>query len=70
MANNQCPLCSEINCLESTEFMYHSRMYRGIKCTNCNKMLYSYDEEAKKQTENQMDEFLKRYYEISNYQPK
>lgn len=43
MSNNQCPLCSKINCIDTVDFTVNGVNYRGIRCNECNNMLYSYN---------------------------
>ena len=38
---NQCPLCSKQNCFETINYMIDGMKYTGIKCIECNSIIYS-----------------------------
>lgn len=63
MINNQCPLCSKANCLETVDFAIDGVVYRGIKCNACNSMLYSWNLKAEKEHQ----EFMDKYNKLVNY---
>lgn len=65
MSNNQCPLCSKINCIDTVDFTVNGVNYRGIRCNECNNMLYSYN----LKTEDEFQGFLNDYKRLSNYKP-
>lgn len=56
-----CPLCRQANCIEDIVFHVGNKTYHGLKCTNCNAMLHSHEDEVEKR----MNEIEAEFHDLS-----